>query len=274
MKNWILATSLMIISLFGCTPNNVTKDDTLKKYFDEWKADGTFAFFNNGQGDFHIYNLPRYTDGKYLPASTFKIVNSLIGVEKGVIKDSTSIINWNGAGSGRAECDANLSMNQAFRLSCPNWYQELARRIGATDMKKYLDTLGYGSFSPDFNMEEKLDIFWLDNSLKVTADEQLGLLKKLYFEQLPFLKRTQRIVREMMLWEDDANYKLSYKTGWGVTEEGNQLGWIEGWIEENNHPYFFVLQIESPDANFDMRSARLDILKKILKQYGFFEGKK
>lgn len=260
--------------MVGCAPNNVNQDDSLKKYFDEWNVDGTFALYNNGQGTFQVYNLSRYTDGKYLPASTFKIVNSLIGVEKGVVKDSSSIINWNGVETGRAECDQNLTMNQAFKYSCPNWYQELAKRIGAADMKKYIDTLGYGSFATDFKMEEKLDSFWLENSLKVTADEQLGLMKKLYFDQLPFLNRTQRIVRSMMLQEDNANYKLSYKTGWGYTEEGNNLGWILGWIEENNHPYFFVLQIESPAKDFNMREARLDILKKILKQYGFFEGVK
>lgn len=274
MKLWYFAICLTTISFFGCAPNNVTQDDSLKKYFDEWKVEGTFGFFNNGSGDFHIYNLDRYTNGKVLPASTFKIVNSLIAVETGVIKDTTSIINWNGIETGRPECDENLSMNQAFRISCPNWYQELARRIGADKMTHYLDTLGYGSFAPEFKMEEQLDTFWLNGGVKVTADEQLGLMKKLYFDQLPFLNRTQRIVRSMMLWEDDANYKLSYKTGWGQTEEGNQLGWIVGWIEENNHPYFFVLQIESPDKNFNMREARLDILKKILDQYGFFKGVK
>jgi beta-lactamase class D len=67
---------------------------------------------------------------------------------------------------------------------------------------------------------------------------------------------------------------LSYKTGWGSTPAGNQLGWTIGWIEENQHVYFFTLQVESPDKNIDMRTVRLSILKKILKQYGFMEGKK
>jgi beta-lactamase class D len=47
-----------------------------------------------------------------------------------------------------------------------------------------------------------------------------------------------------------------------------------GWIEENSHPYFFVLQIETPDKNADVAAIRIKILKDILKQYGFFEGKK
>ncbi|WP_262915048.1 penicillin-binding transpeptidase domain-containing protein [Niabella ginsengisoli] len=76
-----------------------------------------------------------------------------------------------------------------------------------------------------------------------------------------------------MLFEDNSNYKLSYKTGWAQTEKGHALGWIVGWIEENKHPYFFVLNVESPDPDFDMSTVRLKMLKDILKEYGFFEGR-
>lgn len=76
-----------------------------------------------------------------------------------------------------------------------------------------------------------------------------------------------------MLQEDNANYKLSYKTGWGSLENARSLGWIVGWIEENRHPYFFVLNVEG-DPNIDMVPIRLNILKAILKQNDFFEGKR
>ena len=75
------------------------------------------------------------------------------------------------------------------------------------------------------------------------------------------------------MFEDKTNYRLSYKTGWGFDEKGNNIGWIIGWIEENNHPYFFVLNLESPEKDFDMTTVRMKILKDILKQLGFFEGK-
>jgi beta-lactamase class D len=123
-------------------------------------------------------------------------------------------------------------------------------------------------------IQKNLDTFWLDNSAKITGDEQLGLVKKLYFDQLPFQKRSQDIVRKMMKMESNANYTLSYKTGLGFTNKGHQLGWMVGWIEENGHPYFFVLQLESPDKNLDIGPVRLPILKAIFKQYGFMEGKK
>ena len=118
-----------------------------------------------------------------------------------------------------------------------------------------------------------IDSFWLDNSLKITPDEELGLVKRLYFDQMPFFKSYQETVKRAMLFENNANYRLGYKTGWGFRENGNAIGWVVGWIEENNHPYFFVLNIESTDQNFDMWTVRMKMLKDILKYLGFFEGK-
>jgi beta-lactamase class D len=273
MIRW-MAFCLSAIVLYSCSPNNVTVDNNLKKYFDAHKVDGTFGLFDNGQGSFTVYNLSRFTDSAYSPASTFKIVNSLIGLETGQVLDSSTVFKWDSVSFRREECNKDLSMNQAFRLSCVPWYRELARRIGKPAMQKYIDTLGYAQRYGKFVIQNNLDTFWLDNSAKITADEELGLVKRLYFDQLPFQQRTQRIVKSMMLWEKNANYSLSYKTGWGFKENGNPIGWIVGWIEENSHAYFFALQLESTDHNYDMKPARIEILKDILKQYGFMEGKK
>lgn len=262
------------ILLAGCSPNNVNNDQSLEKYFKENNVEGTFGLFDNGKGKFNLYNVVRFRDSAYLPASTFKIINSLVGIETGRAIDTNVVIAWDGLTRGRPECDKDMPMSDAFRISCPPWYQELARRIGRDTMQHWIDTLGYGRRYKAFSITKNLDTFWLDNSLKVTADEQLGMVKQLYFDQLPFQKRTQRLVRGMMLQEKNANYSLSYKTGWGYTEKGHSLGWIIGWIEENQHPYFFVLQIEHPSRDFAIPATRLKILRDILTQYGFFEGKR
>ena len=272
MRNLIvMAVTLMFLA--ACSPNNVTDDNSLQKYFDDNKVTGCFGLFDNGQGHFTIYNRKRLRDSVYLPASTFKIVNSLIGIETGRVNDEKTIIPWDGVIRARTELNQDLTMIDAFHYSSVPWYQELARRIGKDTMQKWLDTLGYGSRNGRAVIDT-IDRFWLNNNVKVTADEQLGMVKKLYFDQLPFQKRTQRIVSNMMLMEDNSNYKLSYKTGWGFTENNHSIGWVVGWIEENKHPYFFVLQIENPDRNADIIAARMNILKGILKQLGFMEGKK
>src|SRR3954463_14622386 len=99
IKKYFLFISLyfsFFILLNGCTQNNVTTDDSLKKYFDENHVAGTFGLFDNGQGQFTIYNLPRFKDSAYLPSSTFKIVNSLIGIETGIISNEKMVIPWDG----------------------------------------------------------------------------------------------------------------------------------------------------------------------------------
>lgn len=269
-----------ILFLASCSSNNVVEDNSPKKYFDSAGVTGSFGFFDNGQGKFSIYNLPAFKDSAYLPASTFKIVNSLIGLETGSISNVNMVIKWDGItrfyplGDTATGWNKDLSMKEAFTASAIPYYQEVARRTGKDTMQRWLDTLGYGRRYGKFIIKNNIDTFWLDNSLKVTADEQLGLVKKLYFEQLPFLKSTQLAVRKVMLQEENANYKLSYKTGWGFRENGHPVGWVIGWIEENKHPYFFSLEVNAINPKFDMRPARMAILKGILTEKGFFKGVK
>jgi beta-lactamase class D len=266
---------LLIVIMASCSQNNVRKDDSLKKYFDDQKVTGCFALLDNGTGMFTVYNLPRYRDSAYLPASTFKIVNALIGLQTGVISSDSMVIPWDGVKRPVDAWNHDLNMVQAFKASAVPYFQEVARRIGKDTMQFWIDTLHYGAGKKDtaFRITTAVDTFWLDNTLKITPDENLGLVKKLYFNELPFFKLYQEKVRQAMLMENNANYRLAYKTGIGLTPENHQLGWIVGWIEENNHPYFFVLNMESKDPDFDMLTARKTLLRQLLTNLGFFSGK-
>ena len=266
---------LLIVFLQSCSPNNVKQDKSLKKYFDDNKVEGCFALMDNASGKFTVHNLGRYRDSSYLPASTFKILNSLIGLQTGKISSDSMVIKWDGVERRVAEWNKDLNMYEAFRVSSVYYYQEVARRIGKDTMQIWLDSLKYGAKTDTGKVviTSAIDSFWLDNSLKITPDQQLGLVKRLYFDQLPFFKSYQEMVKRAMLFENNSNYRLGYKTGWGFKENGNAIGWVVGWVEENNHPYFFVLNIESPDKDFDMWTIRMKMLKDILKQLGFFEGR-
>ncbi len=263
-------TLFILLGLFNasCTVNNVKTDESLKKYFDEEKVEGCFAMFDNSRGEFTIYNLERDTL-KYTPASTFKIVNALVALQSGRLTDDSTIIHWDSIRRTRPEWNQDLSLYRAFRYSSVPHFQEIARRIGKDTMQKWLDSLKYGNMK----MGEAVDSFWLNNNLKISADEQLWLVKRLYFRQLPFRQSIQESVKKMMIQENNTSYQLAYKTGWGSTEQGYAIGWMIGWIEENRHPYFFALNFESSDPETDIPGMRHRILKGILKQLGFFEGK-
>jgi beta-lactamase class D len=270
---WVL---LSVFFLFSCSPNNVKKDPGLKKFFDEHQLDGCFALFENATGKFTVYNFSRYRDSSYLPASTFKIVNSLIGLQTGRISSDSMVIPWDGVQRKVPEWNRDLNMYQAFRVSSVPYYQEVARRIGKDTMQFWLDSLEYGlgSDTDKVVIRSPIDTFWLDNSLKVRPDQQLGLMKLLYFNKLPFFKNYQETVKRAMLFDNNTNYQLSYKTGWGITDRNHALGWVVGWIEENEHPFFFVLNVESTDPGYDMSTVRLKILTDILKHLGLMQGRK
>jgi beta-lactamase class D len=273
MRRGLSFLSILFL-LASCSSDNVEIDNSLKKYFDNNKVDVCFSLMDNGTGKFTIYNLSRFNDSIYLPASTFKIVNSLIGLQTGQISSDSMVIKWDSV-VRRPEWDKDLTMYEAFRVSAVPYYQEVARRIGKPVMEHWLDTLGYAAGVKDtvYKIHTSIDSFWLDNSMKISPAEEQGLVQKLYFDQLPFFKTYQEMVKRAMLFENEPNYRLAYKTGLGFTERGHSLGWIVGWIEENNHPYFFVLNIESRDRSVDMVGIRMKMLKDILKQLGFFEGK-
>lgn len=267
-KHFFPALSVIIVlAMYSCSMNNVTEDNSLKKYFIEKNVEGSFALFDNGRGEFKIYNLKRDT-ARFLPASTFKIVNALIALQSGVVMNENSIIKWDSIQRPVQNWNQDLSITKAFQYSSVPHFQQIARTIGRDSMQKWLDTLHYGNMK----IGTAVDSFWLDNSLLISPDEELGLVKKLYFDKLPFRKGVQDAVKAMMLQEDNSNYKISYKTGWGYNKENHAIGWIVGWIEENRHPYFFVLNTESADPEADP-AIRKEMLYAILKQLGFFEGK-
>jgi len=269
IPNFLLPFYFCLLIFTSCSVNKANNDESLKKYFDENKVDGSFTMFNNQDGQVTVYNM-KYDTMRFLPASTFKIFNSLVGLQTGIITDEKMVIKWDGVKRWNADWNKDMNMAEAFKVSNVAYYQEVARRIGKDTMQQWIDSIGYGNK----NISGAIDSFWLNNTLKISPDEQLGFVKKLYFDQLPFRKSVQQMVRDVMLQESNTAYQLSYKTGWGFGEDGNAIGWVAGWIEENKHVYFFVTFVKAPVKEIDMKTVRLNITKGILKQYGFFEGKK
>jgi len=255
--------------LASCSVNKAKTDNSLKKYFDENNVEGCFTMLDNATGEITVYNMELDTM-RFSPASTFKIMNSLIGLQTGRITDEKMVIKWDGVKRPVESWNKDMDMTEAFKLSCVPYYQEVARRIGRDTMQRWVDSIGYGNR----NIGGPVDSFWLNGNLRISPDEQLGLVKRLYFDQLPFRKSAQQILRDVMLQEDNTAYKLSYKTGWGADDKKNDIGWVTGWIEENKHVYFFVTFVRALKPGTDMSTVRMNITKGILKQLGFMEGKK
>jgi beta-lactamase class D len=276
MKIQLSALKLTTVVLFvltciiqGCSLNNVKTDDSLKVHFEKYKADGCFGIFDNSRGIFTIYNLERLKK-PYTPASTFKIPHALIALQTGKLLDDSTVIKWDGVVRENPEWNQDLSLFRAFQLSAVPHFQAVARLIGRDTMQAWLDTVKYGNKK----IGAAIDSFWLNQTLKITPDEQLGMVKRLYFRQLPFRGSVQESVKKMMIRENNSVYQLAFKTGWGETENGNPLGWMVGWIEENRHVYPFVLNFEiERDKAAELPVIREALLKDILTDIGFFKGR-
>ena len=258
-----LLLSAFLFTLGSCSINNARVNNKLKKYFDSSHVEGCFSFLNNQLGGITVYNMKLDTQ-RLSPGSSFNILNSLIGIQTNTVTNENTVLKTDSAQN------ESLTFKEAFRNSSTPFFQALARQTGKKTMKLWIDSLRYGNK----NTSGAVDSLWLDNHLKISPDEQLGLMSKLYFEQLPFPKYAQQMVQDQMLQEDNTLYQLSYATGTGIDEKDNSFGWVLGWIIENRHVYFFVTYIRTPQKNIDLNATGIHISKSILKEMGFFKGEK
>lgn len=233
------------------------------KYFKEQNVTGSFLMYDLNKKEYLGYNLER-TKQQFIPASTFKIFNSLAALETGVMPDENFILKWDSINRSYPQWNNDQDMISAFRNSTVWFYQEIARRVGQDRMQHYIDTAGYGNK----NISGGIDRFWLDGELRISQYEQVEFLKKLYNNQLPFSQRSMDIVKNIMLQEDTLGYKLRMKTGWG-NQDGKEIGWLVGWFEVNNNVYFFAENIETPSPSAEnFPAARKIITKNIFKELG------
>jgi beta-lactamase class D len=257
----------VLFALSACSVNKAKDDNSLATYFESKGVDGCFTLFDNSDGQVTVYNMQLDTQ-RFSPASSFQVVQSLIALESAVAPNEQHVISWDKTERSNPDWNKDLTLSQAFRVNAVPHFQELARRIGQDTMQRWMDSLQYGTT----RIQSAIDSFWFNNDVRVSPDEQLGLMKRLYFDQLPFSKRTQEMVRDMMLQEDNTQFKLSYKTGFGTDAQGLPIGWLVGWIEENRHPYFFVTFSRGKKADTDLSAMQLNITKEILAHLGFLKG--
>jgi beta-lactamase class D len=194
----------------------------------------------------------------------------LIGLESGVIKDADFVINWDREKyPPQANWDQepfrhwgkDQTLRSAFKYSVVWYYRELALKVGLPQMKKYVESFNYGNKT----ISARADNFWLDDSLKISADEQIEFLQAFYNNQLPVSKRSIDILKEIMVFEKTPEYTLSAKTGGGPIAENTVLGWYVGYLETKGNVYFFALNIDG--ATFaEIRDKRIEMTKQILSE--------
>lgn len=233
----------------------------VKKYFDEYDVKGSFMVYDMYSGKYYYYDSTRCFT-RFTPASTFKIPNSIIGLETGVIADENYIIKWDSTKS-RETCDRDLTLKDAIKFSCVWYYRELARRVGAEKMQAMLNSFDYGNK----DISSGVDKFWLEGSLKISQAEQIAFLKKLYKYELPVSRRSIDILKNIIVLDSTESYIMRGKTGWGF-EDKKDIGWLVGWIEKSDNTYFYAINIETDKDNSRFAESRKAITEKIFRDFG------
>ncbi len=261
-KAIILVLTTAVIAGLSC--GSPTPD--IGRHFKE--VDGCFVMYDLNNHTYTRFNEKRAAT-RYSPCSTFKIPNSLIALETGVIPDENQIIPWDSLRDPRQDWWSRDSLatwardhdlRSALKYSVVWYYQELARRIGEENYRKCLEIMEYGNR----DISGGLDKFWLSSSMKISAEEQVSFLKNFYANTYEFSPQNVAIVKSLMVLEDSAAYRFSGKTGSGETPEGKSLGWLVGYVEKDNNVYFYALNIEGDDYE-KLLPLRKSITREILK---------
>jgi beta-lactamase class D len=218
----------------------------LKQRFFERGTDGTFVAYK--VDDYLIIASDKDRSGEAkLPASTFKIPNSVIALETGVVQDpDKDVFKWDGVTRDIAAWNKDHTLRSAIAASAVPVYQEIARRIGQERMQKYVDALEYGNR----DIGGGIDQFWLSGNLRIDPVQQVDFVDRLRRGVLPVSKRSQELVRDILPVTTVDGATIRAKSGLLGAEVGKpSLGWLVGWVEKGSSVTVFAMNMDCKEPS-------------------------
>ncbi|MGB8400727.1 penicillin-binding transpeptidase domain-containing protein [Bradyrhizobium sp.] len=216
------------------------RQDLARRFFELGTA-GTFVGYK--VDDYLIIASDKVRSGEAkLPASTFKIPNSIIALETGVVEDpDKDVFTWDGVTRSIEAWNKDHTLRSAIAASAVPVYQEIARRIGAERMQKYLDLLEYGNR----DIGGGIDQFWLTGNLRIDPIQQIDFVDRLRRGVLPVSKRSQELVRDILPVTKVGDATIRAKSGLLGAEVGKpSLGWLVGWAEKGSQQTVFAMNMD------------------------------
>lgn len=244
-KEYVRSLLLLLLGgwLSACETPSATVEENLeiKELYEKEGVEGCFLLSALDSEQLYVYNSRRCERG-FLPASTFKIVNSMIGLETGVASDENMVIPWDSVNRQFQAWNQDHSLKTAFQASCVPYYQELARRIGVEQMQTEVQRLKFGRMDV---REETLNSFWLRGKSVITPYEQLDFLTRFVEKELPLKPSTYQKMKDIMIMMRAENgLVMRGKTGWAIVGDRN-IGWFIGYLERpDGERFIFVNNIE------------------------------
>jgi beta-lactamase class D len=235
------AAVLPVRAFANVAPQRSEIREALAKRFVDDGTEGTFVGYK--VEDYLVIASDTVRSGEAkLPASTFKIPNSLIALETGVVGDpDKDVFKWDGVTRSIEAWNKDHTMRSAIAASAVPVYQEIARRIGPERMQKFVDLFDYGNR----NIGGGIDQFWLTGDLRIDPVQQVDFVDRLRRGVLPVSKRSQDLVRDILPVTKVGDAVIHAKSGLLGAERGEpSLGWLVGWTEKGDAQTVFALNMD------------------------------
>jgi beta-lactamase class D len=239
-------------------------DPAAEPLFRAERLEGTFVLLDVAGARLTIVN-PKLAARGFIPASTFKIPNTLIGLATGVIPGERFALAWDGTRHEREAQNQDHDLASAMRVSVVWFYQEIARRIGRARMQDGVDAFAYGNR----DLSGPIDRFWLDGKLRISPRQQVDFLRKLQARELPMVTDAHaRILERLILLEEATTHAYHGKTGTGF-EGGRAIAWLVGTTVHEGRPYVYALLVLAPRKEVSrLMDVRKRLARKLLERYG------
>lgn len=238
-----------------------------QRYFDSLGVQGSTTIYDYKNKNW-IFTDELDAQLATLPASTFKIPNSLFALEYKAVQDENEVFKWDREPKSHLGTVVNVwnkdtDLKSAFKNSTVWFYVEIAKKIGRKKYKRTLKKFKYGNG----NLNEKGIDFWNYGEFKISPKSQVEFLIKLYENKLPFSALTIDKVKAIMVSEQTETHTYRDKTGW-TRKNGQDIGWWVGSLEVNENVYFFATRLikDENDNNPNFLKGRKEITKLILKE--------
>jgi beta-lactamase class D len=194
-------------------------------------------------------------DKRASPGATFNTPLALIGYDSGLLLDEFNPVwDWQ-EGMDSTPPDRRRVDPTAWQKNDVRWYGvDIANRLGPEKFSSYVKRLGFGNTSsataPGTTPKGMSD--WLANALQISPVEQVGFLRRLMSNNLPFARDAQTKTRAIMPVFDAAEAWSVHGTAGtgnlkgddGKPDPTRPFGWFVGWAErEGQHIVFARLRV-------------------------------
>ena len=241
-------------------------------YFDG--LNGAAVIYSPLENHYQIYNQEMALTERS-PCSTFKIISSLIGLERGVINLEDSTRKWSGEWFWNSEWNKDIDFPQAFRTSCVWYYRQVIDEIGKEAMQQELDRLHYGNADiSDWegrrntnNQNPALTGFWIESSLKISPREQAEVMERIFSEASVYSAESRSRLKQVMFVTElsDSQISIYGKTGMGKAHGVTVDTWFTGFTDVYGERRYFCVYLGETEGREVTSTRAKEIAGEILK---------